>query len=453
MIIMRTMNVLLIDNSPLVHKTLQYFLHPYAPSIYSLDSQEEWPQKIDIIFLDSEQRDSECIPHLKEKSAPIVLLSRNEKTLEEMSSQYPLSLKKPIRYSQLHETIHHLIPETRSFKASPYLRFYENTADDENEPVALHQPPSESAPLGEEPPQELNEEMPVDDIPLEPAPPENASPGKPSLEPAPPENTSPGKPSLEPAPPENTSPGKPSLEPAPPENTSPGKPSLEEEPLKNIPIAPEDPEQNTPVHADTNSSSFDKKKSITIPEGVQLVDPEDAAALHNTNTLLKKISEHVKEKTQFSSKNSKTPEKTPRLEDAAGSQLLETTMEEPPPAESVELKNEKEDSSLSNSSEHTLFDFTNAEVLSPQMMELIEKNVREQWKVFANTHLKKELKKIIHKEVAQIFKEQMKDILTTEGIQSIKKASEEISWKVIPELSKQIIQKEIEKLLDKPPSK
>ena len=93
------------------------------------------------------------------------------------------------------------------------------------------------------------------------------------------------------------------------------------------------------------------------------------------------------------------------------------------------------------------------EALSDKITAIINKQFEVQWKSFIYTQLKKDLKNMIHKEVNQIFKEQMKDILTTEGIQSIKKASEEISWKVIPELSKQIIQKEIKKLLDKPSSK
>ncbi len=423
------MNVLLIDNNPLLQKTLQYFLHPYTPSIYSIGSQEELPQKIDIIFLDSEQKDNEYVSHLKEKKGtpPIVLLSRDEKTLKELASQYPASLKKPIQYNQLQEVIHHLIPETRSFKASPYLKFYENTSAPEEQSIAL----SEQEPTAKK-----------------------------------------------------------------------QQAATTEEPLKSIPLTPD---ENLESSESTNNSNptdkqqpaFDKKQAIVIPDDIKLVDSTDSTNLHNTNTFLKKVSENMK-KSHSPSKPSeplkdlkqlKIPPETPEnvdekgikesidiglpqeshsetpvdeiTEEPTGSQILQPTSETP-----TELKNENDlenpavisdtpdienPQSLSTSS-----DFTSTEkwdTLSDKILEIIDKHFQSKWETFINTQLKKDLKEMIHKEVTQVFKEQMKDILTTEGIQSIKKASEEISWKVIPELSKQIIQTEIKKLLDKPPSK
>lgn len=431
---MQAMNVLLIDNSPHLQKTLQYFLYPYAPSIYSISSQEELPQKIDIVFLDSEQKNNAYISHLqkKEDKPPIVLVSRDEKILKELSSQYPVSLKKPIQYDKLQDIIHYLIPETRGFKASSYLKFYEDVFEPDGEqPVALSKEKSEK----EEAPATLSEK----------------------------------------------------------------------DPPKSIPLTPSEDKEKTLVE-----SSFNKKQAIVIPDDIKLIDEEDSTTMRNTNTFLKKISENIKNKPQTSpkdsdeiepfpesdmdktgSKISQSPQKTfseileeNEISKPTGSEMLETLQETPsklstnnkeeiekptgsqvlksPDQTSVDLKaySPSEDPTKEEALQpaSTPSDFKNANIekwdtLSDKILEIINKHFQDQWEIFINNQLKKDLKEMIHKEVTQVFKEQIKDILTTEGIQSIKKASEEISWKVIPELSKQIIQTEIKKILDKSASK
>ena len=495
MIIIHAMNILLIDNNPHLQKTLQYFLHPYAPSIYSIDSQEELPQKIDIIFLDSEHKDDEYVSNLtqKKEKPPIVLISRDEKILKELASQYPTSLKKPIQYNQLQEIIHHLIPETRSFKASPYLKFYEKS-EPEEQSIAL----SEQAPPAKKPSPAPLAEEPVKNIPL-----------------------------------------------------MPDKDSKENKILKTEKSNKLSP--NNLSEEKNQQPTFDKKQAIVIPDDIQLVNEEESTSLHNTNTFLKKVSENIQKKSQAPLKASDTPLKisldknventeqppsgilkdseksemnseiptnidnntedlitdskalkTPKdtfsetptdvqdesIEESTGSQILqsleksshqtpvdikdqniekstESQISKSPKAPvhetSVELQSENdlEKPSETSSSEKPQPlsvppDLANTEkwdTLSDKIVEIIDKHFQDKWETFINTQLKKDLKEMIHKEVTQVFKEQMKDILTTEGIQSIKKASEEISWKVIPELSKQIIQKEIKKLLNKPSSK
>ena len=405
-------------------KNTSVFSAPLRPVYLFYRLSEEWPEKIDIVFLDSEQKDSECISHLKDKETPIVLLSRSDETLKELSPRYPAVLKKPIRYSQLQDIIHQLIPETRSFKASPYLKFYENTSSNEEEPAALQK----SQELDSQEPnssQELNSQTADSQEPLE--------------------------------------------------KDIPVMLEENSEKLKN-------PPKNTSSESASEKPVFKPKPSIVVPEDMQLVDSADSTALHNTNTFLKKVSEDIKEK--LSLKDTETSSENPFSEwesSEGGRPVEEPVQEEPVKEEPVEepqtssyhnteeaadsqiLEEEEtlsEDSS--NSPEETAV-FTSSfntakeeppDVLSNKILETIEKKVQDQWESFVSGPLKKDLKEMIHREVTQVFKEQMKDILTTEGIQSIKKASEEISWKVIPELSKQIIQKEIQKLLDKPsPSK
>ena len=438
------MNVLLIDNNPHLQKTLQYFLHPYAPSIYLIGSQDELPEKIDIIFLDSEHKNNEYISHLKnkEEKPPIVLISRDEKTLTELASEYPASLKKPIQYNQLQEIIHHLIPETRSFQASSYLKFYENSEKQE-QPITLSQSESSKEDLKETP-----KEEPLKSIPL-----------------------------------------------------------MSD---KNAKTDKSNELQSKSSTIEKQQPAFDKKQAIVIPNDIKLVDEIDSTSLHNTNTFLKNISENMKKKSQASvkpihtdaDKNNITnmdikaqqdsPQETSvnikkETEESTGSQVLQSPQEDSletlvntekeieestgsqvlqsPQETSDDLKQESnlEDLSIASDipdieksqpiSTPAHFDNEKWDTLSNKVVEIIDKHFQDKWETFINTQLKKEVKEMIHKEVTQIFKEQMKDILTTEGIQSIKKASEEISWKVIPELSKQIIQKEIKKLLNKPPVK
>ncbi|MDE0151305.1 MAG: hypothetical protein OXK80_02255 [Bdellovibrionales bacterium] len=500
------MNVLLIDNNPHLQKTLQYFLHPYAPSIYCMGSHEELPEKIDIIFLDSEHTGNEYISHLKnkEEKPPIVLISRDEKTLTELAPEYPASLKKPIQYSQLQNIIHHLIPETKSFKASPYLKFYEPPADEQEQPINLIAEPNK------EPTQKTEQKQTSD---------EQEQPITLSEEPI--------------------------------STTEPQTPSA------NIPLTSNrdtstdknnEPQSKNMQETEKEQPAFDKKQAIVIPDDIKLVDETDSTSLHNTNTFLKKVSESIKSKTQAFEKphinkneiininaaNQKdTSQETSvnvleKKESTTGSQVLTSPQEDSKTEEDIKeptgsqvLKSPEENSEAPTSTETAVKEPTGSKVLqesdleqegyledfsmdsdisdieksqsispvnnvtsennvipesnvipakagiqptpafieksqtekwdtlSDKIVDIIDKHFQDKWETFINTQLKQNIKEMIHKEVTQVFKEQMKDILTTEGIQSIKKASEEISWKVIPELSRQIIQKEIKKLLDK----
>ena len=600
---MQSMNVLLIDNSSHLQKTLQYFLHPYAPSFYSIDSQEELPRKIDIVFLDSEHKNNKYTSRLKNKKEqpPVVLISRDEKTLQELSAEYSAVLKKPVQYNQLQEIIHHLIPETRSFKASSFLKFYEKDFEQEEPPLSLSSPKENLQAAVEE--SSLH-------IPLVP------------------------------------------------EKDLKGLKTEKEDELKT-----EKENELKSKNIESKSPNFNNTQTIIIPDDMKLVDEMDSTSLHQTNTFLKKVSEKIKDKlnpltkadekiqnkvkntkkppesafkennihppqnshseisidegeeeltisqTPSEKKSSLDPEKismdsseisvdereeeltisqTPsekkssldpekismdsseisvdeggeeltvskvwqspsekqhstdsekdvsadsekpfinskeeisadsekpsidskeevstdsketsvnsekismdsseisvdeREEELTVSKIWQSPSEKQPSTDSekgVSVDSEKpsidskeevstDSKETSVNSEKTSMDskidtkkpqvfstpseFKNMEkwdTLSDRIVEIIDKHFQDKWESFVNTQLKKDLKNMIHKEVAQIFKEQIKDILTTEGIQSIKKASEEISWKVIPELSKQIIQKEIKKLLNKP---
>lgn len=391
------MNVLLIDNSPLLQKTLQYFLYPYAPSFYSADSQEDWPQKIDIVFLDSGYKDNECIPHLKNKEVPIVLISRDEQTLKDLADGYSAVLKKPVQHTKLQDIIHHLVPETRSFKASPHLKFYESHFEQEEQNMTLNKDESVNTETIQAPEIEEYEE----NIPLEP-----------------------------------------------------------DENLKNeIDKKPELKSNNS--ESSEKPPAFNHTQAIAIPDDIKLVDETDSTSLHNTNTFLKQVSENIKNSPMKGLEKTSESTASAKDEEFTNAQDLEPAQEQSPttnthPTSENNLENTSALFDVSNMEKPKTLDSNNTEkleTLSEKITAIINKQFEAQWKSFVQTQLKKDLKNMIHEKVNQIFKEQMKDILTTEGIQSIKKASEEISWKVIPELSKQIIQKEIKKLLDKPSSK
>ena len=225
------MNVLLIDNSPLLQKTLKYFLYPYAPSFYSADSQEDWPQKIDIVFLDSGHKDSEHVSHLKDKEVPIVLISRDEQTLKDLADNYSAVLKKPVQHTKLQDIIHHLIPETRSLKASPHLKFYESHFEQEEQNITLNKK-DEPAQMEEKPAPAIEEFE--ENIPLEPD--EDSK---------------------------NEIDEKPELQPS------------HSEAVKKPP-------------------AFHHTQAIVIPDDMKLVDEMDSTSLHNTNTFLKQVSESIK---------------------------------------------------------------------------------------------------------------------------------------------------------------
>ena len=82
--------------------------------------------------------------------------------------------------------------------------------------------------------------------------------------------------------------------------------------------------------------------------------------------------------------------------------------------------------------------------VAEDLSDIIDQKLKTKWNQILENQIKKELHQMIDNAVSKIFKEQLKEILTQKGVQSIK----EISLEIIPEVSKQIVRKEIRKLIE-----
>lgn len=128
----------LLDNNPIIEKTISHCLYYFVPEVHSFNSLDATlihfeNKKLDIIFVDFEMKEGkEPLIHLVQqrfKSTPIVLLYREE--LEEQVKSLPETVtahraKKPVNPKQIREFVKELVPEVRDSILYSFLKFPES---------------------------------------------------------------------------------------------------------------------------------------------------------------------------------------------------------------------------------------------------------------------------------------------------------------------------------------
>ena len=79
------------------------------------------------------------------------------------------------------------------------------------------------------------------------------------------------------------------------------------------------------------------------------------------------------------------------------------------------------------------------------IIEIVEDKFQNDWNSSIKTQLTKEMTAYIDSTINKFFLNNIKETLHSQSLKIIKKASEDIAWKIIPELSKKLIQTEINK--------
>ena len=129
-----SLEIILMDNSPLIQKTLHYFLQPYTPHIHPFNQQNKFPQEIktikpDLVFIDSEHiQYQDQIDFFQQQNIPLVFLSKENETV---SHSFQGELKKPIEPKNLQTLVGSLVPRTQNLKLNSFLE-YESLKSNEN---------------------------------------------------------------------------------------------------------------------------------------------------------------------------------------------------------------------------------------------------------------------------------------------------------------------------------
>ena len=220
------------------------------------------------------------------------------------------------------------------------------------------------------------------------------------------------------------------------------------------------PEKIRPANQNEQDSSKKEKplffsKSIPIDD---IIDndssaqsssskPEPLHFVKSKNSQLEKASSQTHAKKiqnsslkPLSSSSTKKPS-VPLVETAPGEDQIQLTSPGTP------LSDLKSQTIQQNSQKsHELTDTA----LKKIIVEIVESKFQNDWNSSIKTQLKKEMTAYIDSAINKTFLNNIKETLHSQSLKIIKKASEDIAWKIIPELSKKLIQTEINKTSKNP---
>ena len=127
--------IILYDPSPVVQKIFFHILYHYSPIVHRIDQTSKLMEKIqyskpDIIFIDASfSQDNNLINQINEKKEalkkiPVILMANNPLNQEVFQSTTAKDfLKKPIEAGKLRELINRFVPKTKSNVLTQHLKF------------------------------------------------------------------------------------------------------------------------------------------------------------------------------------------------------------------------------------------------------------------------------------------------------------------------------------------
>ena len=438
-----SLEILLMDKSPHIKKTLHYFLYHYAPVIHCFNEGGELTEEMktrppDIVFLDSgELGRQECLSSFQQKP-PVVLMYRDSAILKDNAGRCQGQLKKPIDPKELEQIVSHLVPKIQNLKLGPYVQFpagedlaepsssakpISSSSEEEEEKIKMFQSSAQSIPV--EPLKEGSEgsssvQFAKDDFELTDTKEitnifhttgllrklskEKKSALQSSQELKDQIRSSDQQDSAKEES-ESSSEKMESLQP----------PSIEQkEKASALGFKEEGAEKEgaTPIHSlkkEESEFSSDEKMESLQPPSVEQKETKSVEFEEEEETPIHSLK---KEESGFSS------EKTESLQSPAAEQK-ET--------KSVEFEEEEETPIHSLKKEESGYSSEKTESLKSPTAEQ-----REAALIFSR--------------VDELFQKHLAEILKTKSLEIMKKTSQEVAWKVIPELSKQLIEREIQKI-------
>ena len=489
------MNILVINSSSYTQRMLQYFLSHYSPFVqtYELDSQiplSELTPSPDLIFINYEIVQKEKYePILKqtEHLAPVIMIHDDSLLDDEPIRNYCANfIKRPINPEDLQTAVNQVIPNTKDLKVTPYLEFTKPSDDPSLDPALgeletkdplpifgaldddLHdlltdnkditqikdstnlfkQFSSQEEENSDSIPEESISLSPLDDDPLE----EKADEKKTQID----INVSSAT---------NVS----SIDSKKEEASIPlaGVDEKKSDKTVNIIVTPPSSDGITPIKKDSieNKDTTDDQKSsvnvIVTPPSSDGITPIKKDSIENKDTTDDQKRSVNVIVTPPSSTVEKAPEtKKTHIPSADSTHHITFTQQntEPPSQEEIDhiidqkIQN-KWDRFIDKKVKTTLHDITiqktenqkpeNKPPNDKEILNFIDQKIDKRWNELIENKIKKELDEMINSAITKIFKEQLKEILTQKGVQSIR----EISLDIIPEISRQIVKKEIQKLI------
>lgn len=127
------LEIVLYDTSPIVQKIFSHVLYHYAPVIYRTNQPNDLVAKVrsgrpDLVFIDysvSQQADKKISEEIVQvlQSVPVILMSQKDMNDTEMPYAAKDCLKKPIEAVQLKELVNRFVPKTKSHLLKDHLQF------------------------------------------------------------------------------------------------------------------------------------------------------------------------------------------------------------------------------------------------------------------------------------------------------------------------------------------
>ena len=494
------MNVLIINSSSYTQKMLKYFLSHYSPNVqaYEFDSAiplDEVTPSPNLIFVNYEVNQKEKYESVLKQAAslaPVIMIHDDaESSLDESIRNYCANfIKRPINPANLQEIVNQVIPHTKDLKVTPYLEFAKDSDDPSLEPVSDNLETKEPLPISGALDGDLHTLLTdVKDITQLKDSTHLFKQFSEKKEEESNQNISPS---------ETEEDKGIALSSVDEQVPSSDKPKTETPPEVNIVVTPpatsvetkvtsenkESPIKESPITLESSENKQSKKVNIVVTPPTTPIETKVTSENKEKNSIplesSKESSINVIVTPPPNATQSEKKDSKPNIPPADSTHHITFTQQSAPPQntpsqntppqsappQSIKTDSKEEiyhiidqkiqskwDDFIEKKIQTTLHDMVAKKTEPPEpkkelkmdeeTLNFIDHKINERWNELFENKIKKELEELIHLAITKIFKEQLKEILTSKGVQSIR----EISLDIIPEISRQIVKKEIQKLI------
>ena len=407
--------IILYDSSPVTQKIFFHILYHYRPIVHRIDQTSKLIEKIqysvpDIIFIDAAfSNDIENqINEKKEKfkNIPIILIAKKDLNQEELESSIVKGvLKKPIEAGKLRKLVNHFVPKTKRNILTEHLKFSPIPDFKEGENPEQSSDFSSKTTMKQA---EYKQELLTDDTDdIYKSPDQNQHHDKEKIQPIPMKELS-----------EQDHVSPPETSPTP--NQSEGQIN---------------PVTDTQVLNDEEDSSPAEETSRQLPEDA--INPVTATESHQQP---EDDSPQVEEAKQPSWEDAIKPVTAAEPHQQPEDEPAPPKQESHPPTEEI-----LED--IDNTKKKSATDVKIVQIPSDSKPANKEKSSAEPDNINSKKQITEDIKLWADKTIKEEVEKQLEQIIRKNSQNTIQTITEKAVWQVVPELAKQLITKELDKLL------
>lgn len=402
--------IILYDSSPVTQKIFFHILYHYRPIVHRIDQTSKLIEKVqysvpDIIFIDAAFSNDikNQINEKKEKfkNIPIILIAKTDLNQEELESSIVKGvLKKPIEAGKLRKLVNHFIPKTKRNILTEHLKFSPIPDFKEEENPEQSSDFSSKTTMKQA---EYKQELPKDDTDdIYKSPDQNQHHDKKTIQPI------------------------------------PMKESSEQDHVSLPKTSTTSNQSDGEINPVIDTQALNEKKDSSPAEETSNQLPEDAI-----NPVTATESRQQPEDSSPQAEETKQSSWEDAIKPVATSTQLHQQEEPNPPEQESHPPTEN----IDNTKKKSATDVKIVQISSGSKLENKDESPAEPDNINSKKQITEDIKLWANKIIKEEVEKQLERIIRENSQNTIQTITEKVVWQVVPELAKQLVTKELDKIL------